>query len=139
MYSKEVSVPHSNLKSGSVELAKLLANMNEQGGFPIAVLTDRHGFPIASATLPAAAQDPDTQSAVVALIQKTAVQVRDQLGMAQTDEISLAAADGQRLVCRPFRVNSHDLILAVLVPSKAQSYRRLTGQAVTAIRRLWKL
>jgi len=139
MFSKEVIVTHPNLKSGSIELAKLLATMNEQGGFPIAVLTDRHGFPIASATRPAAAQDPETQSAVVALIQKTAVQVRDQLGMAQTDDISLAAADGQRVGCRPFKVNGHDLILAVLVPGKARSYRRLTSQTVTAIRRLWKL
>lgn len=124
-------------KSGSTELAGLLAEMNEQGGFPVAILTDRHGFPIASAADPG--QDPETQAAVVALVQKTAVQVRDQLGMAQTDEISLFAADGQRLVCRPFSANSHDLILAVLVPDKQKSYRRLTTQTVNAIRRVWRL
>ncbi len=124
-------------KSGSTELAHLLAKMNEEGGFPIAILTDRHGFPIASAAGPEG--DPDTQAAVVALVQKTAVQVRDQLRMAQTDEISLSAADGQRLVCRPFSVNGYDLILAVLVPGRQKSYRRLTSQAVTAIRRSWKL
>ena len=38
------------------------------------------------------------QAAVVALIQKTAAQVSSQLGMAQTDEISLYDTDGQRLV-----------------------------------------
>jgi predicted regulator of Ras-like GTPase activity (Roadblock/LC7/MglB family) len=124
-------------KSGSTELARLLADMNEQGKFPIAVLTDRHGFPIASAAQPG--QNPDTQSAVVALVQKTATQVRDQLGMAQTDEISLYDTQGQRLVCRPISINGHDLILAVLVPDKNSSYRRLTNQAINAIRRAWKL
>jgi predicted regulator of Ras-like GTPase activity (Roadblock/LC7/MglB family) len=130
------TVTQSNPKTGSTELARLLAEMNEAGGFPIAVLTDRHGFPIASAAGPG--QDPETQSAVVALVQKTAAQVRDQLGMAQTDEISLYDTKGQRLVCRPISVNGHDLILAVLVPNKTDSYRRLTNQAVNAIRRAWK-
>lgn len=127
----------SNSKAGSTELARLLAEMNEAGGFPIAVLTDRHGFPIASAAAPG--QNPDIQSAVVAMVQKTASQVRDQLGMAQTDEISLYDTSGQRLVCRPISANGHDMILAVLVPDKDKSYRRLTNQTVNAIRRQWKL
>lgn len=126
----------SNGKASSNELAKLLIEMNEQGGFPISVLTDRQGFPIASAAGPG--YSPDTQSAVVAMVQKTATQVRDQLGMAQTDEISLFDTSGQRLVCRPMSINGHDMILAVLVPDKDKSYRRLTNQAVNTIRRMWK-
>ncbi len=124
-------------KLGSGELSKLLTEMNDEGGFPISILTDRQGFPIASAAAPG--QDPDRQSAVVALVQKTAVQVQEQLGMAQTDEISVFDADGQRLVCRPFKAKEHNLILAVLVPDRNQSYRRLTTKAVIAIRRAWKL
>jgi len=124
-------------KSGSTELAQILAEMNEGGGFPIAVVTDRHGFPIASAAGPG--QDPDTQSAVVALVQKTASQVQHQLGLAQTDEISMFDTEGRRLVCRPFQANGHSMILAILVPNKKQSYRRLTNVAVNAIRRKWKL
>ncbi|MCB0208125.1 MAG: hypothetical protein KDJ52_02270 [Anaerolineae bacterium] len=123
--------------TGSTEIARLLAEMNKKGGFPISVLTDRQGFPIASAANPD--QDPDTQSAVVALVQKTASQVSNQLGMAQTDEISLYDAKGRRLVCRPFNANNHEMILAVIIPTKEQSYRRLTNQAVSAIRRQWKL
>lgn len=125
-------------KSSSTGLAKLLSEMNEAGGFPIAVLTDRHGFPIAS-SVAGPGQDPDTKSAVVALVQKTATQVRNQLGMAETDEISLFDTEGRRLVCRPFSVNGHDLILAILVPDKNQSYRRLTNTTVNAIRRQWRL
>ena len=128
---------NKNSKFGSTELARLLAGMNEQGGFPIAVVTDRHGFPLASAA--ANGQDPDTQSAVVALIQKTAAQAQDQLGMAQTDEISLYDTAGRRLVCRPFSVNEHHMILAVLVPDRHKSYRRLTNKTLNAIKRQWKL
>lgn len=128
---------NSTPRSGSTELAQLLSEMNAKGDFPIAVLTDRHGFPIASAASPG--EDPDTQSAVVALVQKTAAQVSQQLGMAQTDEISLYDTNGRRLVCRPFQANEHNLILAVVVPHKQQSYRRLTNIAVNNIRKHWKL
>ena len=124
-------------KAGSTELSKVLADMNEQGSFPIAIITDRHGFPIASAAGPD--QDPDTQSAVVALVQKTATQASNQLGMAQTDEISLYDTNGRRLVCRPFTANGHNLILAVVIPNKNQTYRRLTNKAVSDVRRRWKL
>jgi len=127
----------NNSNSGSTELSQLLATMNEQGKFSISVLTDKHGFPIASAAQPG--QDPYTKSAVVALVQKTALQASSQLGMAQTDEISMYDTEGRRLVCRPFSANGHDMILAVLVPTKHQTYRRLTNQAVSAICKSWKL
>ena len=124
-------------QSGSNGLTKLLSQMNEAGGFPIAVLTDLQGFPIASAVT--TDEDPDTQSAVVALVQKTAAQVRSQLGMTQTDEISLYDTNGRRLVCRPFIANDHELILAVIIPNKHQSYRRLTNKTVNAIQKQWRL
>ncbi len=120
---------------GTTKLNQLLEEMNAQGGFPIAVLTDRDGLPIASAMVPG--QDMDRQSAVVAMVQRTAVQVQERLGMAETDEISVFDAAGRRLVCRPFQIQGQDLILAVLVPDKGKKYRRLTNQALVAIRQLW--
>ncbi|RME51454.1 MAG: hypothetical protein D6796_00835 [Caldilineae bacterium] len=128
---------NQSTKFGSNALTHLLARMNEEGNFPIAVITDRHGFPLASAAN--AEEDPDIQSAVVALIQKTAIQAQSQLGMAPTDEISIYDAEGRRLVCRPFDVNRHTLILAVLVPDKRQSYRRLTNRVIRNVRRQWRL
>jgi predicted regulator of Ras-like GTPase activity (Roadblock/LC7/MglB family) len=124
-------------KSGSAQLSDILAQINKQGNFSIAIITDQNGFPVASAFAPG--KDPDTQSAVVALVQKTAVQAHNQLGMAQADEISLFDAEGQRLVCRPFSVNGYDMILAVRIPDKKQSYRRLTNQAIRDIKKSWRL
>ena len=121
-------------QTGLIKLATLLADMN---GFPIAVLTDEHGFPIASAA--SAGQNPQSQAAVVALLQKTIVQVGDQLGMSQTDEFSLYDTSGQRLVCRPFSVNGYDMILTIVVPDKRQSYRRLTNNVLEAVRKNWEL
>ena len=123
--------------SGSAKLGRIMAEMNERGGFPIAVLTDQHGFPIAWSAEPD--QDPGRQSAVVALVQKTASQASDKLSFEATDEISLRDEHGQRLICRPFLANGHLLILAILIPDSKQSYRRLTNKTINAIRRTWKL
>jgi predicted regulator of Ras-like GTPase activity (Roadblock/LC7/MglB family) len=110
--------------------------MNQEGGFPITVLTDAQGLAIASAS--SDGTDPERQSAVVAFVQKTAVQVFKQLGLGAADEIALNAENGQRLICRPFQVSEHELILAVLVPEKNLAYRRATNNAVSEIRRTWK-
>lgn len=120
----------------STRLVQLLTAMNEQGGFPISVITDRDGFPIASVCNNN--QDADRQSAVVALVQRTAQQIKDRMGMAATDEFSLYDTEGKRLVCRPFVAIGHEMILAVVVPDKDRPYRRLTTRTVNAIRHLWK-
>ena len=122
-------------KSGSSELHKLLADMNQTGGFPISVLTDLNGLPIAAAAKNGL--DPERQSAVVAMAQKMAAQVGKQLGMAQADEISLYDANGQRLVCRPFSTKSHNLILAIIVSERQRSYRRITNQTIGEICKVW--
>jgi len=110
----------------------VLSEMNELGGFSLSVLTDLQGFPIASQ--PSPGQAPEAQAAVVALVQKTAAQVRDRLGMAPADEITLFDAAGRRLVCRPFSVREYGLILAVMIPDKRKRYRLLTNRAMRAIR-----
>lgn len=127
----------SNPKSGSGELSKILADMNQEGGYLISVLTDREGFPIASAAVED--QDPEMQAAVVALIQKTANQAQSQLGMSSTDEITIYDKQGKRLVCRPMNIKGREMILAVLIPNRNQSYRRLTNQAVAEICKCWRI
>ena len=122
--------------SGSTRLNILLTEMKEAQGFPISVLTDAQGLTVAWAA--EKGMDPDRQSAVVAFAQKTAIQVGKQLGMAEADEVSFYDTSGQRLVCRPFSVDGHALILAVIVPDRAQSYRRATNHAVSEISRIFK-
>ncbi len=129
--------PNTETKRGSSQLGEILQRMNDAGGFAISVLTDRHGFPLASAAR--GGEDADTQSAVVALIQKTASQASSQLGIGQTDEITLFDAAGHRLVCRPFHANGHQLILAVRIDDRHKAYRRLTNQAIRQIRKVWRL
>ncbi len=123
-------------QSGSLRLNQCLAEMNEKGGFPISVITDAQGLAIASASQEG--MDTERQSAVVASIQKMAGQVSRQLGLGATEEITLHTENGQRLVCRPFQVNGHELILAVIVPGKDSSYRRASNLAISQIRQTWK-
>ena len=125
-----------NIRSGAEQLNTLLADMNFKEDFPISVLTDAQGLTVAWAAHQG--MDPERQSAVVAFVQKTAVQVSKQLGMASTDEISLFDMNGQKLVCRPFTLDNNLLILAVIVADRNTSYRRATNHAIHEIRRIWK-
>jgi len=122
--------------SGSSQINQLLTEMNAEADFPISVLADSQGLPIAYAA--SQGIDPERQSAVVALVQKVALQVSKQLGMAEADEISFFDANGQHLVCRPFQADEHNLILAVIVPDRDHNYRRATSHAVTEIRNILK-
>ncbi len=115
---------------------RLLAAVNEAGGFPISVLTDSQGLTIASAA--GDGRDTERQSAVAAFLHKAVLQVSKQLGMAGVDEISFFDASGQHLVCRSFTVSDQGLILAVIVPERNQAYRRVTQQAVSRIQKIWE-
>ena len=121
--------------SGSEQMNSLLARMNLEEGFPISVLSDSQGLTIAFAAAPD--RDAERQSAAVAYMQKAAVLVGRQLGMAEPDEISFYDSTGLRLVCRPFDMDEYRLILAVLVPGRSRSYRRATNFAMQEVRRIW--
>ena len=123
-------------KISSKQLSTILADMNAQGGFLISVLTDLEGLPLASAKT-VEGENPEMQAAVVALIQKSALQTH-KVNMDETDEVTVFDRQGRRLVCRPFQVGERYLVLAVMVP-RDRSYRRLTQQAIAAVRQAWKV
>lgn len=120
---------------GPQELNKLLGEMNNDGGFPIAVVTDRNGFVIASSS--PSGQDAQRQSAVVAKVGETAALASSHLNMGPTDEISINAEQGQQLVCRPIPMNGKELILAVMLKTRTQPYRRATNKVIAQIRQHW--
>jgi predicted regulator of Ras-like GTPase activity (Roadblock/LC7/MglB family) len=120
----------------SAEIKDLLEQMSEQGEFLLAVLSDMDGLPLA--TVSNIEQDNlDNYAAVVALLQRTARQVKNQLEMGQTDEIMIRD-DNMRLVCRPFHASGEDLLLSVVVPG-LNSYRQLTNTFIRRIMSEWKL
>lgn len=122
-------------KSSSSELNQVLIQMNREGGFPISILTDSAGLAIASAA--ESGMNADKQSAVVAFIQKTAVQVCKQIGFTSSEEISLLDKDGRHLICRSFQAKNFDLILSVIVPDRSTSYRRVTSVTIKRILEIW--
>ncbi len=118
-------------KQGAFE--NILREMKRAGDFKAAVLSTTEGLSLASA--PTSYQD-EMMAAMVALLNKMARQARQQLNLAQVDELSLVGDDRTRLTCRYFSVDGQDLVLAVLIPPN-RYYRRLTNRAIKALRAAW--
>lgn len=121
--------------SGFDLLESILFEMNGIGKFPRSVLTDKEGLPIASAA--SDGSNADRQSAVVAFIQKAAIQASKQLGFAELDEITFSYRDGQQLVILPFKVKDKVLILTAIVTDRNQPYRKITSTAIAEIIKVW--
>jgi predicted regulator of Ras-like GTPase activity (Roadblock/LC7/MglB family) len=111
-----------------------LKRVNGEGSFEVSMLASSDGLPIA--TVPSD-YDTDVTAAMVALLRRVAQEMQDSVGLAQLDEVSVRASDKIRVVCRYFRVDDEDLILAVVVPSDRRYYRRLTNRAVREIKLVW--
>lgn len=118
-------------------LQALLEELNNDGGFSVTVLTDQNGLPIASSS--GDSDDIDMQAAVVSKVEKIITQVKPQLGMAATDEISLNDVNGKKLVCRSFNLEGTEFTLAILVDSRNKAHRRLTNKAIAAIQHMKNL
>ena len=117
-----------------IPFEETLERINREGKFEASVLATYDGLPIATAP-----SDYDTEitAAMVALLRSVAQQTQDQVGMATLDEVSVRASDHIRLVCRSFRVDGEDFILAVVVPAKQRYYRQLTNRAIKELRTAW--
>ncbi len=113
---------------------EVLQKMNDQGHFRAAVLAGKDGLPIATVS---SIYDTDTAAAMVALLQSVSKEAREQLGMAEMDEVTIFDRDRMRLVCRYLIVDGEELILAVIVPPN-RYYRRLTTWAMREIQKLWE-
>ncbi len=122
--------------SGFDLLESILFEMNGIGKFPKSVLTDKEGLPIAAAA--SDGSNADRQSAVVAFIQKAAIQASKQLEFAELDEISFTYKDGQQLVILPFNVKDKVLILTAIVTDRNQPYRKITSNAISEIIKVWE-
>ncbi len=122
-------------RSATDILTQLLVDMNEEGNFIASVVTDQYGLPIVFAAREGF--DAERQSATVTMIKKLVTQNENRLGIAQAEEISIVDSNGQLLVCRSFSARKNDLILAVLIANRQQTYRRITTRAVNQISRVW--
>lgn len=118
-------------------LAQVLFDMNREGQFQAATLSLRDGLLVASSA--SNGDDPVAQSAVVAKLANAANLARSQMAISAPEELSFNAEDGRRLICRPFSLNGHELILAVLIPKRGQSYRRATSKAIARLKNVWPM
>ncbi len=117
-------------------VAQVLADMNRSAQFQASTLSLRDGLLVASST--SNGESAAAQSAVVAKLNEAANLVRSQMAIGAPQELSFDSEDGRRLICRPFSMNGHELILAVLVPKRGQPYRRATSRAINRLRTVWQ-
>lgn len=116
------------------EITNLLNRIGQEGGFTVIVLTDENGLPLAAT---GGADASEEQAAVVALMQRVVLQVQDHLSMAAPEEITLNDVNGKKLVCRSFDAGGTRILLAVSIPSRGKSYRKLMNQAIHSIQKTW--
>lgn len=113
-------------------LDDILYAMREAGGVRAAVLASMDGLLIASASNE---YDSDTMAAIVALLQKVGVEMQQQLGLPEIDEVTVRTLDHTRLACRRIHIGEETLILVAIAPP-GQPYRRATNHAIFQIRQL---
>jgi predicted regulator of Ras-like GTPase activity (Roadblock/LC7/MglB family) len=118
--------------AGVQQLEDILQEMSDQSGFKAVVLASEEGLPLA--TLPSM-YDSDTTAAMVAMLEGVSREARNQLGLAEVDEVTICDLDRIRLVCRYLSINGEVLILAVMVPPR-EYYRRVTNRAIRRIKHI---
>ena len=128
----EKQTPASQSRATSFE--QVLQEMSQSGQFSAVVLASGDGLPSATAPLDL---DAERTAAMVALLQRVSRQAREQLDMAELDELSVSDRDRMRLVCRFFSVDGEELILAVMIQASVR-YRRATRRAMQRISDLAK-
>jgi predicted regulator of Ras-like GTPase activity (Roadblock/LC7/MglB family) len=113
---------------------QVLQEGNRAGHFLAAILATGDGLPIATAQ---AEPDAELTAAMVALLQKVSKEARRELGMAELDEVTVLDREKMRLVCRFFRMEDEDLILALMVRPRAR-YRRASTWAIGQLQQLYR-
>ena len=125
----------SQATSKKTSFEQVLHGLSKEGHFQAVVLANGEGLPIATAQSGAAGvgsgtePDPELTAAMVALLQKVSKEARQELGMAELDEVTVLDRERTRLVCRFFSMGGEELILALMVRPKAR-YRRASTWAI---------
>ena len=115
------------------QIQAIVQQLGQEMGFDEAVLTDSSGFPLAAYT---AGGNPEPSAAIAAMVQRVAEQAGSRVGLGAMDEVSMYDEQGQRLVCRRFKVCDRVLFLAVKAPVH-MAYRRATSHTIRQIRAAW--
>jgi len=116
---------------------ELFTEINQEGGFSEVLLTDDSGLPILSSS--DESEDTEITAAIVSKIQQSVLLTKDHLQMGDLEEISLYDNNGKRLIIRPFKAGSSSMFLAILMPEKSMTYKRLLKKTLREIARNWEI
>jgi len=123
---------HRQRATEPTSLKEVLHTLDKAGEFKAVVLASADGLLIGTVSTD---YDSDVIAAIVAMLRMVSAETRQQLGMAEVDEITIRSRDRLRLVCRYIITAGENLILVVIAPFD-QCYRRATNRAIRQIKRL---
>jgi predicted regulator of Ras-like GTPase activity (Roadblock/LC7/MglB family) len=115
-------------------LEDVLNRIVTAGEYEAALLSDTDGLVLAMA---AADEMAVMMAAITALLRDAATQARQQLSLANINELSLVGDDRFRVVCRFFQTGMGQPLSLTLVVPPDQAYRRITNQAIADIVKIW--
>ncbi|MHA1652655.1 MAG: roadblock/LC7 domain-containing protein [Candidatus Thorarchaeota archaeon] len=115
-------------------LARILEEMNREGGYSASILARDDGLLMASAT------DPTTNREIVAAmsgyVASTVERMRTELKLGELRDISVRCSEGKAVFRKISPEGSQSLILAAIMPRSVRYHSRALGKAATRIRRL---
>lgn len=115
-------------------LAKLLEEMNKEGGFFASILSRNDGLLMASAVAPTS--NRDLIAAMSGFLTDTAERVREELSLGALKDISIRCTGGKAVFRKIGSKDEQSLILAALMPRNVRYHNRPLGKAATRIRSL---
>ncbi len=118
------------------ELARILEEMNREGGYTASILARDDGLLIASAT------DGSTNREIVAAmsgyVAATVERMRTELHLGELTDIAVRCSEGKAVFRKILREGDQSLILAAIMPRRVRYYSRALSKGATRIRKLLK-
>ncbi len=118
------------------ELARILEEMNEEGGYYASILARDDGLLIASAAN--ASTNREIVAAMAGYVASTVERMRNELHLGELTEISVRCTEGKAVFRKILRGKDQALILAAVMPRHIRYHSRALGKGATRIRKLLK-
>ena len=118
-------------------LARILEEMNKEGGFYASILARADGLTIATATSPTT--NSDVVAAMAGYMTDTAERMRSELELGELRDISVRCSKGKAAFRKIASSDDKPLILAAIMPRNVRYHSRSIGKAATLIRKVLRI
>ena len=115
-------------------LAKILEEMNKEGGFRAATLSRDDGWLMAAAVAPTT--NRDLVAAMSGHVSASLERTRNELELGELTDMSMRCSQGKFVVRKIAAKDKQSLLLAAIMPHNIRYHSRAIGKAATRIKRV---